>query len=119
MRSLQRLLFSRLKTLGFIGDMFQLSDHLCDPPLDPSQQVLVFLVLRTSELGAAPWVGYNKGRTSLDATQKVKNLLLSCWPCYFNLLQMVAEKANLLCRECLLLAHAFHPPEPPGPSLQD
>ncbi|KAK4806889.1 hypothetical protein QYF61_012610 [Mycteria americana] len=36
----------------FIGEVFQPSDHFCGLPLDPLQQVHVFLVLRAPELDA-------------------------------------------------------------------
>lgn len=69
MRPPQSLLFSRpeqpqLTLPDFIGDMLQLSHHLCGSPLDSSQQVLVLLVLRTPELDTARQVGSNGGRTT-------------------------------------------------------
>ncbi|KAK4806915.1 hypothetical protein QYF61_012636 [Mycteria americana] len=56
-RSPQSLLFSRLEQPQlsqpfFIGEVFQPSDHFCGPPLDPLEQVHVFLVLGAPELDA-------------------------------------------------------------------
>ncbi|KAK4830181.1 hypothetical protein QYF61_008972 [Mycteria americana] len=45
-----------------IGEVLQLSDHFCGPPLDPLQQVHVFPVLRTPELDAALQVGSHQSR---------------------------------------------------------
>ncbi|KAK4816284.1 hypothetical protein QYF61_014582 [Mycteria americana] len=71
-----------------IGELFQPSDHLRGPPLDPLQQLHVFLVLRTPELDAVLQVeshqsgveGQNHfpqpaGHTSLDAAQDTVGLL--------------------------------------------
>ena len=71
-----------------IGEVLQPSDHLCGPPLDPLQQVHVFLVLRAPELEAGfqvrshqsrveqqnhlPWPA---GHASLDAAQDTVGLL--------------------------------------------
>ncbi|KAK4807078.1 hypothetical protein QYF61_018419 [Mycteria americana] len=43
----------------FRGQIFHPSDHFRGPPLDPLQQVHVFLVLRTPELDAAPRAALN------------------------------------------------------------
>jgi len=40
-----------------IGEVFQPSDNFCGPPLDPFQQVHVFLVLRAPELDIGLQVG--------------------------------------------------------------
>jgi len=45
-----------------IGEVFQSSDDVCGPPLDPLQQVHVFPVLRAPELDAGLQVGSHQSR---------------------------------------------------------
>lgn len=86
-----------------IGDVLQLSDHLCVwPPLYLLWYVHVSLVLRTPQLGTAAQLGCHEGRVpSLDL---LAGLLL---------LQPSVP-------ECALVGSyvALHPQEPPCPSLQ-
>jgi len=41
---------------GFVGEVLQPPDHLCGPPLDPLQQLSVFLVLGELVLGICSFV---------------------------------------------------------------
>ncbi|KAK4817048.1 hypothetical protein QYF61_026356 [Mycteria americana] len=71
-------------------EVFHPSDHLCDPPLDPLQQLHVLLALRAPELDAVLQVGSHHsraegqnhlpppaGHASFDAAQKA-NCILGC-----------------------------------------
>jgi len=51
----------QLSQTGPIGEVFQPSDHLRGPPLDPLQQVHVLLVLGAPDLDAGLQVGSHQG----------------------------------------------------------
>jgi len=50
----------------FLGEVLQPSDRLCGPPLNPLQQLHVFLVLEAPGLNTALRVGPNEGRIERD-----------------------------------------------------
>ena len=50
----------------FTGEVLQPSDHLCGPPLDPLQQLLIFPVLGTPDLDALLQTGPHEGIVERD-----------------------------------------------------
>ena len=50
----------------FIGEVLQPSDHLCGPPLDPLQQLPVFLVQGAPDLDSVLQMGPHEGRVERD-----------------------------------------------------
>ena len=50
----------------FIREMLQVPSYLCGPPLDPLQQLPVFLVLGAPDLDAVLQMGPHKGRVERD-----------------------------------------------------